>query len=83
MLAGYILPPFGNQLAIMLAKVLDELEKNNPEAIGPIVSTLEPYMETNRGLKVNTHPKSSREVNIKITKMGKVTPKIHLDEPST
>jgi hypothetical protein len=83
MLARYILPQFGNQLAIMLAKVLDELEKNNREAIDPIVSILEPYMETNRDLKVNIRPKSSREITLKITKMGKVTPKIPLDESST
>ena len=84
MLARYILPQFGDQLARTLAKVLDELEKNNPEAIGPIVSILEPYMEeTNRSLKVNIRPKSSREVNIEITKVGRVTPKIYLDESLT
>lgn len=83
MLAGYILPLFGNQLATMLARVLDELEKNNREAIGPIVSILEPYMGANRGLKVNILPKSSREVNIEITKVGRLTPKIHLDESLT
>ena len=83
MLAGYILPQFGNQLATMLARVLDELEKNNKEAIGPIVSILEPYIEVNRSLKVNILPKSSREVNIEITKVGRATPIIHLDESST
>ena len=83
LLTGYILPQFGNQLATMLAKVLDELEKNNREAIGPIVSILEPYMEVNRDLKVNVLPKSSREVNIEITKVGRVTPKIYLDESLT
>ncbi len=74
---------FGTQLATMLAKVLDELEKNNREAIGPIVSILEPYMEVNRDLKVNILPKSSREVNIEITKVGRVTSKIYLDESLT
>ena len=78
-----LVPQLGKQLAMMLAEVLDELEKNNREAVDSILAILEPYMETNRDLKVNIRPKSSREITVKITKVGRVTPKILLDESST
>lgn len=73
------LPQLGNQLAILLAKVLDELEKNNQEAIGPIVSILEPYMPPTPDFKIHIPPKSSREVTIQLTDLGRVLPKIYLD----
>ncbi len=79
----YTLTHIGNQLATMLVKVLDELEKHNVDAVYPIVSMLEPYVKVNHSINVDVRPKIFREVSINIKRIGKVTPKIHLDESAT
>jgi len=76
----YILTTFGKQLATMLAEILRQLTIYNKEAIYPILSVIEPFMETEQNQNIAIPPRSSREVTIEITREGRVTPKIYLDE---
>lgn len=79
-LSEYRLITLGKQLATKLAEILDQLKVHNEEAVYPIMSILEPYMETTEELDFSFPPKSSREVIIEITRRGKVEPTIYFDD---
>ncbi|SRR6266436_1988649 len=71
---------FGNILAGLLAIVLDQLRAYNEQAVYPIVSILEPYMEPIQEIDFHIPPKSSREVIIEVIREGRAVPKIYFDE---
>ena len=70
----------GEYHAIQLVRVLDALKPLNEDAIYPIMSILEPYMEPIQEIDFHIPPKSSRDVIIEVTREGKAVPKIHFDE---
>jgi hypothetical protein len=76
----YALVTLGKQLATWLTEVLAMLRTYNEQAIYPIVSILDPYMETTSGMDFSFPPKSSRKVTVEVTRKGKVTPTIYFDE---
>lgn len=78
-LKEYMLVTLGKHLATILTQIIDQLGAYNPKAISPIISIIEPYIETDRDLDVHMPPKSSREVTLNITKQGKAKPKADLD----
>ena len=75
-----LLITFGKYYAIQLIRVLDALKTLNEDAIYPITSILEPYMEPIPELNFSFPPKSSREVIIEVTRKGRVEPTIYLDD---
>lgn len=78
-LTEYMLVTLGKHLATALTQIIDQLGAYNPKAISPIISIIEPYIETDRDLYVHMPPKSSREVTFNITRQGKAKPKADLD----
>lgn len=68
----------GEHLAMWLAEVLDVLRTYNEEAIYPIVSILEPYMETSE-LDLRMPPISSRRVIINVTDRGRAKPDLYIE----
>lgn len=70
----YLLAQTGIQYATRLASILDKLGKLNSEAIYPIMSILDPYMEPTPIIDFHIPPKSSRELIIDVTKEGRATP---------
>jgi hypothetical protein len=78
------LPPvwlasIGEQLAIWLAEVLDQLKRYNEEAIDPIVSVLEPYLETDRDLDFSITLRPSRKFVATVTRREEPEPELYLD----
>lgn len=76
----YRLVSFGVLLATGLAKTLDQIRAFNEQAIYPIMSILEPYMQPIQEIDFHIPPKSSREVIIEVTREGRAVPKIYFDE---
>jgi hypothetical protein len=67
----------GKQLARELADILDLLQRFNREAIGPIISIVEPYMETDQNFsRWHMPPKSSEIITVDVTHQGKAKPRI-------
>lgn len=76
----YALTSFAQQLAIGLAGALNVLRIYNEPAISPIMSILEPFMITTSGMDFSFPPKSSRKINVEVTRRGKVEPTIYFEE---
>lgn len=71
---------FGKHMAMVLANVLSQLGAVNKMAqVNEIVSVFEPFTEREKPLEAKMPPKSSKEVTIKVEKIGKVLPKGSLD----
>jgi hypothetical protein len=70
----YQLIAHGTHLALWLVKTLDALKSQNPNAIYPIMSILEPYTGTDQELDLQMPPKSSRKVTITVTNRGRAKP---------
>jgi hypothetical protein len=73
-LVEYLLALTGIQYAKRLASILDELGKLNSEAIYPIMSILDPYIEPIPIIDFHVPPKSSREFTIEVTREGRTKP---------
>lgn len=74
------LSSLAEHLAIWLAGTLDVLRTYNEQAIYPIMSILEPYMEEAPELDFSFPPKSSQDVTIKVISRGRVTPTISIED---
>lgn len=78
-LREYYLITHGKLLAKMLAQTLDQLRAYNEEAVYPIVSILEPYMEITQELDLRMPPISSRKVTLNVTDRGRAEPDLDLE----
>jgi hypothetical protein len=69
----------GKLLATRLAYILEQLWDYNQEAIHPITSIIEPFIESERELYAHIPPKRSREITLTVTRGGKAKPEASLD----
>jgi hypothetical protein len=74
------LSSLAEHLAVWLARTLDVLRGYDEQAIYPIMSILEPYMEETPDIDFPFPPKSSRDVTIKVTNRGRVTPTLFIED---
>ncbi len=77
--AAEILSELSKVLATLLANVLYELNKYDPKAVYPIVSILEPYIETSSELDLDMPPISSTRITAKVTDRGRAEPKFDFE----
>jgi hypothetical protein len=73
------LAPIGEQLAVWLAEVLDQLKCYNEEAIDPIVSIIEPYLETDQDLDFSPSLQPSRRFVATVTRREAPESELYLD----
>jgi len=70
---------FGVLLATGLAKTLNQIRALNEQAIYPIMSILEPFIEVPEALNLDMPPKSSLRVVAKVIDKGKAEPEFYYE----
>lgn len=70
---------WGNILAVLLGRVLDQLKAYDEHAVYLITSILEPYREETEELDLRMPPLSSKKVTINVTDRGRAKPDLYIE----